>query len=101
MIMSTNTEVKTAGSSANKTKTMALIGVMAAVTCILGPLSLAIPDVYKRQAFYTACSSFIGQNYGAGNKERVRNSYFVSLAYSFGIGLVIGVTLEIFGTRCV
>lgn len=43
MIMSTNTEVKTAGSSANKTKTMALIGVMAAVTCILGPLSLAIP----------------------------------------------------------
>lgn len=43
MIMSTNTEVKTAGFSANKTKTMALIGVMAAVTCILGPLSLAIP----------------------------------------------------------
>ena len=43
MIMSTNTEVKTAGSSANKTKTMALIAVMAAVTCILGPLSLAIP----------------------------------------------------------
>ena len=36
MIMSTNTEVRTAGSSANKTKTMALIGVMAAVTCILG-----------------------------------------------------------------
>ena len=43
MIMSTNTEVRIAGSSANKTKTMALIGVMAAVTCILGPLSLAIP----------------------------------------------------------
>ena len=40
--MSTNTEVKTAGTS-SKTKTMALIGVMAAVTCILGPLSLAIP----------------------------------------------------------
>ena len=45
-------------------------------------------------AFYTACSSFIGQNYGAGNKERVRNSYFVSLAYSFGIGLVIGGRLK-------
>ena len=41
--MSTNTEVKTAGASTSKTKTMALIGVMAAVTCILGPLSLAIP----------------------------------------------------------
>ena len=41
--MSTNTEVQTAGASTSKTKTMALIGVMAAVTCILGPLSLAIP----------------------------------------------------------
>ena len=45
MIMSTNTEVKTAGSSANKTKTMALIGVMAAVTCILGPLSVPIGQI--------------------------------------------------------
>lgn len=50
-------------------------------------------------AFYTACSSFIGQNYGAGRRERVRNSYFVSLAYSFGIGLVLGVLLEVFGTQ--
>ena len=41
--MSTNTEAQTAGASTGKTKTMALIGVMAAVTCILGPLSLAIP----------------------------------------------------------
>lgn len=40
--MSTNTEAKTAP-AAGRTKTMALIGVMAAVTCILGPLSLAIP----------------------------------------------------------
>lgn len=30
-------------SSANRTKTMAIIGVMTAVTCILGPLSIAIP----------------------------------------------------------
>ena len=45
MIMSTNTEVRTAGSSANKTKTMALIGVMAAVTCILGPLSVPIGQI--------------------------------------------------------
>ena len=41
--MSTNTEAQTAGAYTSKTKTMALIGVMAAVTCILGPLSLAIP----------------------------------------------------------
>ena len=33
-------------------------------------------------AFYTACSSFMGQNYGAGKRERVLKSYFVSLAYS-------------------
>lgn len=48
-------------------------------------------------AFYTACGSFMGQNYGAGKKERVLKSYFVSLAYSFGIGLVMGVTLVCFG----
>ena len=33
-------------------------------------------------AFYTACGSFMGQNYGAGKKKRVRNSYLISLAYS-------------------
>ena len=41
--MNMSTETRTAGVSTGKTKTMALIGVMAAVTCILGPLSLAIP----------------------------------------------------------
>ncbi|MGN0706373.1 MAG: MATE family efflux transporter [Faecalibacterium sp.] len=44
-------------------------------------------------AFYTACSSFMGQNYGAGKVERVRRSYLISLAYSFGIGLALGVGL--------
>lgn len=48
-------------------------------------------------AFYTACGSFMGQNYGAGKKDRIRNSYFISLAYSFGIGLVLGVLLVCFG----
>ncbi len=48
-------------------------------------------------AFYTACGSFMGQNYGAGKKERVRKSYFVSLAYSFGIGTVMGLLLVCFG----
>lgn len=48
-------------------------------------------------AFYTACSSFIGQNYGARNKERVRRTYLITLAYSFGIGAIIGITLRIFG----
>lgn len=48
-------------------------------------------------AFYTACGSFMGQNYGAGKKKRVRNSYLISLMYSFGIGLLLGVSLVIFG----
>ena len=48
-------------------------------------------------AFYTACSSFMGQNYGAGKVERVRRSYLISLGYSFGIGLVLGVGLVAFG----
>lgn len=48
-------------------------------------------------AFYTACSSFMGQNYGAGKKDRVLRSYFISLAYSFGVGAVLGVGLVFFG----
>lgn len=48
-------------------------------------------------AFYTACSSFMGQNYGAGKKDRILKSYFVSLAYSFGAGMLLGGLLVIFG----
>jgi len=48
-------------------------------------------------AFYTACGSFMGQNYGAGKKKRIMKSYFVSLTYSFGIGMTMGVLLVIFG----
>lgn len=44
-------------------------------------------------AFYTACGSFIGQNYGAKKKDRVRKSYLISLAYSFGVGLIMGLAL--------
>lgn len=42
------------------------------------------------QAYYTACSTFIGQNYGAQNKKRVRESYLISLLYAFGFGLILG-----------
>lgn len=48
-------------------------------------------------AFYTACSSFIGQNYGARNKDRVRKTFLITLTYSFGAGAVIGLVLELFG----
>ena len=48
-------------------------------------------------AFYTAGASFIGQNYGAGQMERVKKIYHISLFYSFVIGSVIGISLYIFG----
>lgn len=41
----------------------------------------------------------MGQNYGAGKRKRVRNSYLVSLAYSFGIGTIGGIALVIFGRQ--
>ena len=50
-------------------------------------------------AFYTACGSFIGQNYGAGKKDRIRRSYFISMAYSFGAGLLLGLLLLLFGRQ--
>ncbi|MDD3795696.1 MAG: MATE family efflux transporter, partial [Lachnospiraceae bacterium] len=50
-------------------------------------------------AFYIACGSFLGQNYGAGKKERVKKSYLVSLTYSFGTGLVMGLLLVLFGNQ--
>ena len=58
----------------------------------------ADPLVYDvMAAFYTACASFMSQNYGAGKPERVQRSYFISLGYSFGIGAVLGLSLVLFG----
>lgn len=48
-------------------------------------------------AFYTACSSFMGQNYGANKPKRVLHSYYWSLAYSFGAAAVLGGLLVLFG----
>ena len=48
-------------------------------------------------AFYMACASFMSQNYGAGKVDRGKKSYLISLAYSFGVGLVLGGTLMLFG----
>lgn len=50
-------------------------------------------------AFYMACASFMSQNYGAGKVDRVKKSYFISLAYSFGVGLVLGALLLVFGRQ--
>ena len=35
-------------------------------------------------AIYTACSSFMSQNYGAGKRKRIIHSYFISMVFSFG-----------------
>lgn len=49
-------------------------------------------------AFYTACSSFIGLNYGAGNRKRIRQSYLICLGFSFGSAAVLGLLLVAFGS---
>lgn len=48
-------------------------------------------------AFYMACSSFMSQNFGAGDRDRVVKSFYICLAYSFGAGLLLGLLLEFFG----
>lgn len=69
-------------------------------TMIAGNAAAANADniVYDvMAAFYTACSSFIGQNFGARKKDRIWKSYFISMGYSFGIGAILGLTLVFFG----
>ena len=48
-------------------------------------------------AVYLACSSFMSQNYGAGNRERMKKSYLLCLGLSFGIAAVMSAVLVIFG----
>lgn len=62
-------------------------------TMVSGNSAAANADglVYETMAaFYTACACFIGQNYGAGKKDRILKSYLISLVYSFGTGAIIG-----------
>lgn len=57
----------------------------------------ADPLVYDMMAaFYTACSSFIAQNFGAQKKDRILKSYLISLFYSFVMGLLLGIALYLF-----
>lgn len=48
-------------------------------------------------AFYTACSTFMGQNLGAKNTKRMLKSYYVCLLYSFLTGAVMGLLMIFFG----
>lgn len=54
----------------------------------------ADPLVYDMMAaFYTACASFIAQNYGAKKRDRIKKSYLICMLYSFLVGLFLGVGL--------
>ena len=48
-------------------------------------------------AFYIACSSFVGQNFGAGKAERVRKSYLLTLGYSAFVAGFFGMLFLLFG----
>ena len=51
-------------------------------------------------AFYIACATFIGQNYGAGNKRRILHSMMIANFYAFLLGTVLSITMFIFGPQC-
>lgn len=48
-------------------------------------------------AFYTACASFVSRNWGAGRKERILKSYYISMLYAAVVGVLVGVLLTVFG----
>ncbi len=50
-------------------------------------------------AFYVACGSFIGQNYGAGNKKRLLHSYFVCIGFALLAAWILGGTFILFGRQ--
>ena len=50
-------------------------------------------------AFYIACSSFVGQNYGAGKVDRVRKSYLLTLGYAALAAAIFGGLFLLFGRQ--
>ncbi len=48
-------------------------------------------------AVNVTCLTFVGQNIGARNRERIKKSFFVSLLLGFTVGFVLGEGLYIFG----
>lgn len=54
--------------------------------------------VYEMMAaFYTAGATFIGQNFGAGKRDRILKSYFISNFYAMALALVLGLALVVLG----
>lgn len=48
-------------------------------------------------AFYTACASFVSRNWGAGEKQRIRRSYYISMLYAALVGGLAGLLLLLYG----
>lgn len=48
-------------------------------------------------AFYTAGATFIGQNFGAGKKDRIVKSYWISTLYALVLAFVLGLGLVVCG----
>ena len=65
------------------------------VSLFFWPSSFTLPNILRA----AGDASFMSQNYGAGKPDRVKKSYFIALAYSFGVGLVLGGSLFIFGRQ--
>ena len=52
-------------------------------------------------AFYIAGATFIGQNYGAGNKKRIFAAYRISIGYAFAAGVVMGILFLLTGRELI
>ena len=60
----------------------------------------ADPIVYDvMAAFYTAATSFVAQNYGAMNKERVKKSFIAALSFALAAAVLLGAFFAIFSRQ--
>lgn len=50
-------------------------------------------------AFYVACTSYIAQNYGANQRDRVLKTYLITTVYSFGGAVLAGILIFFFRER--
>lgn len=61
--------------------------------------NIEILAYYLVNSFGQACTTFVGQNYGAGNIKRCRKITMISLAMNIGITLVISSIMLLFGKQ--
>ena len=50
-------------------------------------------------AFYTACASFVSRNWGAGRRDRILKSYYISMLYAFLAGAIFGGLMLLLGRQ--